>query len=192
MCLEPCIIRIPNLKQYHVYIDGNNVAYFRFNQQGKPVLSDILSLISYLIEELGFLKENIHCICDPSLRHYIDKLNEFEALIKEGVLIEAPKVADEFILSFALKENFCFIISNDKFREYIDQLPSKQWLEDRRISFMVIDEEICLSPNFDLNRIDALLLEEEENEDNEHDRQERTTLDILERIENTEGEFELF
>ena len=179
----------PYLKVNPVYIDGSNVAYSRFNELKKPILSDILLIYDYLINNLEFKHEKIHCICDPTLKYYIDKPIEYQALIREGVIIEAPKVADEFILGFAFKHDFCFIISNDRFRNYIEQLPSKQWLEIRRISFMLIDDKVCLSPNisyeglknrkiFSLNKMSPT--------------SEITTLDILKHIKDSEGSFDLF
>jgi len=92
------------------------------------------------------------------------------------------------ILSFALKHNFCFIISNDKFREYSEQLPSKKWIEDRRVSFMFIGNEICLSPNIDYKRIDLLPLNEDAIEINN----KKTTLEVLNQIEKTEGVLDLY
>ena len=134
----------------------------------------------------------IHCIFDTALRYYIDKPIEYEALIKEEVIVEAPKVADEFILSFALKHDFCFIISNDKFREYLDQLPNKQWLDDRKVPFMFLGSKVCLSPNIDYNRIDVLPLNDEVDEKIRSFKEEKTTLEILEKMEQKEGEFDLF
>ena len=188
MTLDPCFGRFPYLLEYPVYIDINNVAYSRFTKFKKPLLMDILTLIDYLRNNIGFPEENIHCICDPSLRYYIDKPNEFKALIEEGLVIEAPKVADEMILGFALKHEFCWIISNDQFREYIAQLPSKKWLEDRRVSFLIIDDGVCLSPNIDYKQIDLLPFNEREIELND----QITTLDVLNNITNTKGEFNLF
>ena len=188
MTLEPCFEELPYLLEYPVYIDVNNVAYFRFDQQEEPSLSDILLLIDYLINVIGFPKKNIYSICDPSLKHYIDQPNEFNILIKEGVILEAPKVADEMILGFALKHNFCFIVSNDKFRDYTDQLPSKKWIQERRVTFMLIGNAICLSPNIDYNKIDLLPL----NENNSEDINQLTTLDVLNNIESTKGELNLF
>lgn len=189
MCLEPCLSKIPDLTKIYVYIDGNNVAYSQFNQFKKPLLSNIIILINYLIEKIGFSKDKIHCICDPSLKYYIDKQIDYKILIEEGVVSEAPKIADEIILSFALKHEFCFVISNDKFREYIKELPSKQWLEDRRINFLIIDEEICLSPNISYERFqksEVLSL------NRMSPTSEITTLDILDKIEKSEGELNLF
>ena len=188
MTLEPCFVELPYLLEYPVYIDVNNIAYSRFSKYEKPLLSDFLLLIDYLINEIGFPKQNLYSICDPSLRYYIDKPNEFIVLINEGLILEAPKVADEMILGFALKHKFCFIISNDKFREYIDQLPSKKWIEERRVSFMFIGDDICLSPNIDYSKIDLLPL----NEDNIENVKQITTLDVLSNITNTKGEFNLF
>ena len=108
-------------------------------------------------------------------------------VIKDKVITEAPKVADEFILSFALKKEFCFIVSNDKFREYIDQLPSKEWLEERRVSFMFLGDEVCLSPNcIDIKK--HFLFKKKENVI----KHKTTTLDVFDSIKNTEGEFKLF
>ena len=113
----------------------------------------------------------------------------------------APKEADEFILSFAQKHEFCFIISNDKFRDYIDQLLSKAWLEDRRVPFMLMGDEVCLSPNVSFEIIDVLPLDDEETttqgeekrkENLTKNKPERTTLSVLARMEKTEGEFDLF
>jgi len=192
MCLEPCFVKFSCLREYPVYIDGSNVAYSSFNQWKKPLLSNIINLIGYLVKELKFAKESIFCICDPTLKYKIDKPTEYKILIKEGLIIEAPKVADEFILSFALKREFCFIISNDRFRDYLDQLPSKQWLEERRVSFMIINDDVCLSPNISYEKIDVLPLNEEESNQEEQLDSKITTLDIINRIETKKGSLDLF
>ena len=181
------------MKDCPVYIDGSNVAYSRNNDNEKPTLDDITLQLKHLIANLAFDRKNIHCICDPGLKYHIDKPIEYEALVKEGVIIEAPKVADEFILSFALKHDFCFIISNDKFREYTDQLPSQQWLEDRRISFMFVSEEVCLSPNIDYKAIESVPFKKEDPKKiKKNIKKEITTLDVLDKIKETSGEFDLF
>lgn len=192
MCLESCFAKFSYLKEFPIIIDGDNIAYSRFNKRKKPLLDDIILLINHLVEECMFKKENIFCIVGPSLKYYIDKPTEFKALIKEGIIIESPKYADEFILSFALKHEFCFIISNDKFKQYIHQLPSKQWLEDCRVSFMSIGDQVCLSPNIEYDKINVLLLNS--NEVNSHNdiKEEITTIDVFKLIKSSEGEFDLF
>jgi len=183
-------MKFPYLSEYPIYIDGSNIAYSRHNKLKKPNLSDILLVYDYLIKVLNFKKEAIYCICDPTLVYHIDKPIEYKELVKEGIIIEAPKVADEFILSFALKHNFSFIISNDRFRQYIDQLPSKQWLEDRRISFLILNNEVCLSPNINYEKIDVLQLNDGIN--NSEKACQVSTLEVLERIEKIEGDLDLF
>ncbi len=192
MCLESCFSKFPDIKDCPVYIDGSNVAYSRKNESQKPSLDDVMLQINHLVD-LKFDRENIHCICDPNLKYHIDKPIDYEVLVKEGIIIEAPKVADEFILSFALKHEFCFIISNDKFREYTDQLPSRQWLEDRRISFMFIGDNVCLSPNIDYKALESVPLKNDKpNIKDKKLKNERTTLDVLETIKESSGEFDLF
>ncbi|MFW9880252.1 MAG: hypothetical protein ACFFG0_44835 [Candidatus Thorarchaeota archaeon] len=189
MCLEPCLLETSCFKEVNIYIDGSNVAYSRYNTLKKPLLSDLLLLLDYLIKELKFKKERIFCICDPALKYNIDKPNEYIALIAEGIIIEAPKVADEFILGFALKHEFCFIISNDRFRNYIDQLPSKQWLEERRITFMIINNEVCLSPNIEYNKLSTTEICYSHSS---LPASKTTTLDVVNMIENTEGKLNIF
>ncbi len=184
MCLETAFKEFPHLEEFSIYIDGSNIAYSRHNKLKKPKLSDILLVFDYLIKTLDIKKENIRCICDPSLKYYIDKPTEYKVLIEERIIIEAPKIADEFILSFALKDEFCFIVSNDRFRQYINQLPSKEWLEERRISFMIIDNQVCFSPNIKFEK-DFFLKKKQESS-------KLTTLDVLNRIKKTEGKLELY
>lgn len=188
MCLEIVFKEFPHLNELFIYIDGSNIAYSRYNKIKKPMLSDILLVFDYLLKTLEIEKENIRCICDPTLKYYIDNPIEYEVLIKERIIIEAPKVADEFILSFALQHDFCLIISNDRFRQYINQLPSKEWLEDRRISFMIINKEVCLSPNIDFDKI----LHNKFPLNQIQESSKLSALDFLERIEKSEGDLDLF
>lgn len=193
MCLESCFSKFPYIKDCPIYIDGSNVAFSRNNNSQKPSLDEIILLFNHLIVDFEFDKKNIHCICDPGLKYHINKPIDYEALVKEGIIVEAPKVADDFILSFAMKHDFCFIISNDKFREYTHQLPSQQWLEDRRISFMFIGNEVCLSPNIDYKAIESVTFKKDNaKKTNKNTKKEMTTLDVLEKIKKTSGEFNLF
>jgi len=145
-----------------VYIDVNNVVYYGCEKDKKPKLYNFVILLSKLVNEYGFQKDKIHCICDPALRYKIDKRNEFEAFVQDELIYIAPKVADEFILSFAQKHQYCFIISNDKFRDYVPQISSRRWIEERRVTFMIMKEDICLSPNIHFNQIDLLPFDDDE------------------------------
>jgi len=192
MCLEPIIKKINKNCNIKVILDCNNIAYSRNNQVKSPSVSDILLLYKFLLDELKFKKKDIICICDPALKYRIDKPIEFQALLKERLLIEAPKVADEFILSYGLKYEFCFIISNDKFREYIDQLPYKRWVEDRRISFLFINDQVCLSPNINIEEINKVQPNDVKSKKSKENDNQITTLNILEKMEEVKGELDLY
>ncbi|KKL08222.1 hypothetical protein LCGC14_2578010, partial [marine sediment metagenome] len=78
------------------------------------------------------------------------------------------------------------------FRDYFDQLPSKQWIEERRVSFMIINDDVCLSPNISYEKIDVLPLNEEESNQKVPLDSEITTFGILNRIEKKKGNLDLF
>ena len=100
-------------------------------------------------------------------------------MIKNGTIFIAPKTADEFILLLAQRFKFCFIISNDKYRQYFEQLPDKLWLKQRKVSFMIIRNQVCLSPDIEYEALEDLISEEVE--------ENRTTLDVLRDIENNKA-----
>lgn len=151
-----------------------------YTGQGIPLLKNFTLVLNYLINELNVRVENIYCICDPNLEFIIDNKKEFNRMKKQGVIYIAPKVADEFILLLAQKFNFCFIISNDKYRQYYDQLPDKKWLIQRKVSFMIIKNQVCLSPDIEYDNLDNLRSDEKE--------ETRTTLDVIRDIENDDGD----
>lgn len=227
MCLSNLFEKDPFLVKFPIIIDVNNVVYECNNGQNKPILNDFLLMREHLLK-IGFSKDQIFCICDPKLRYNIDKKNEIESLIDDGLIKPAPagKKADEFILSLALTFPFCFVVSNDIYREYIDQLPSKEWLFERKITFMFLGEKVCLSPNIAYDKVDELQKSERiepifkenpqkktqadssiNNEREESPQIEKinndlenpkstekqtTTLDVLKRMEQSQGELNLF
>ncbi|KKN16892.1 hypothetical protein LCGC14_0971310 [marine sediment metagenome] len=187
MTLENCFTKFPTLTNLPVIIDVNNVVYQRHNGRNKPVFDDLVKLLKKL-DEIGFDRQQIISICDPLLIRNIDKPTELDKLINQNIVRPAPKNADEFILGYALQHKFCFIISNDKFREYNDQLLSRNWINERRISFMIINGKFCLSPNMDFNKM--LCSNSPSNQTMRPS--EISTLDILERLTESEGELNLF
>jgi hypothetical protein len=84
-------------------------------------------------------------ICDKSLYYCIDDKEGYSQLKTKGLLIESPEgtLADIFILQLTFHKNG-YIISNDKYREFYSVF-EKEWVEDRRIAFKVIDDIICLN-----------------------------------------------
>jgi len=146
----------PNLKNIKILIDVCNICYYRKTDNGKPILANLTSILHYLVKELKVPKQNIICISDPALVWYIDDQKRFKRMIDSGEVINSPKKADEFILGYALSCEFCLIISNDKYREYLKQLPREEWLQDRSVNFMIINGVTILSPNIELERIEIL------------------------------------
>ncbi|MFW9874307.1 MAG: hypothetical protein ACFFG0_14475 [Candidatus Thorarchaeota archaeon] len=179
LSIEKIVQSIPAIKKSNFIIDVSNVCYAG---QDIPILNNLILVLNYLIKELNITSENIYSICDPNLQFIIDNKKDFNKFIKNGTVFIAPKTADEFILLLAQKFEFCFIISNDKYRQYHDQLPNKHWLNQRKVSFMLIRDQVCLSPDIEYEALEYLI----SNEPEEH----RTTLDVLEDIENNRSDSE--
>ncbi len=176
---------IPKQVEIKVLIDVNNVCH---NGQKRPKLINLLQVLDHIVKEINILPENIFSICDPNLRFIIDDKKEFERLLRNGTVYISPKIADEFILLLAQKFEFCFIVSNDKYRQYSEQVPDKNWLKTRKISFMVIKGYVCLSPDINYDECDLLLGKL----GLENIPKVKTTLNVLEDIEKTEGELDLY
>lgn len=176
-----------------IFIDGSNVAYHRYNKAKQPLIRDLLLVIDFLTKELKIDSRLIYCICDPGLIHYIDDPDTYKELINQRRIIEASKKADEFILSYAQKFDHCFIVSNDKFKEFRLQLPSTQWLEERRVPFMIIGEKVCLSPIIDGRSLKNLYIKKKQAKKSRQFIQKgRTTLEVIKKMEESSGELNLF
>ena len=57
---------------------------------------------------------------------------------------------------------------------------------------MFLGTKVCLSPNIDYNKINVLPLNDDVDERIKSFKEEKTTLEILEKMEQKEGEFDLF
>jgi hypothetical protein len=117
-------------------VDGSNVAYS--TEGGKPAVANLLAMQQKLAED-GF--EPI-ILVDAALRHSIDDSSRFEQLVDAGAVRQAPAGtdADYFILSFA-RELDAAIVSNDRFRDRIQQFPE---VHDRIIRYMILNGEVVL------------------------------------------------
>lgn len=119
-----------------VLVDGSNVAYA---VEGEPPRVANIIVIRDKLREEGF--EPI-IVADAALRHSIDDPKQYERLIDEGQVRQAPAGtdADYFILSFARELN-ASIVSNDRFRDRIKQFPEAR---ERVIRFMIVQDEVVL------------------------------------------------
>ena len=126
----------PPVDERLVLIDGSNVAHS--SEGEKPRLANIL-LIEEKIREDGM--EPI-IVADAALRHQIDRRGDYEKLVDDGKIKQAPAGtdADYFILSFA-RELGASIVSNDRYRDRIARYPE---VEERIIRYMIVADEVVL------------------------------------------------
>ena len=117
-------------------VDGSNVAHS--TERGAARLTNILLVCEKLAEE-GY--ESI-VVVDAALRHQIDQEAEYEKLVDQGRIRQAPAGtdADYFILSFA-RELEASIVSNDRFRNREKSFPE---VAERIIRYMIVNAEVVL------------------------------------------------
>jgi hypothetical protein len=108
------------------------------NMQTKNV-----QLIKDLIISEGF---DPILVTDANTLHHIDSKDEFEKLVKKGIIRQAPagRKADIFVLKLARKQN-CRFITNDKYSdpEYREEF-GKEWIRKNRITFIFTDGVLVL------------------------------------------------
>jgi hypothetical protein len=119
-----------------VLVDASNVAHA--TEGGEARLQNI-KLVQDKLREEGF--EPL-IVADAALRHQIDDKSEYERLIDDGKVHQAPAGtdADFFILSFA-RELEARILTNDRFRDRAQEFAEER---DRVIRFMIVDGEVVL------------------------------------------------
>src|SRR3990172_1640732 len=99
-----------------VIVDASNVAR---SLRGEGRLALLTSVLGYL-SGLGY---RVIAVADASLRHVIDRREEFERLVTDGPVVQAPAgaSADEYISAVARRYvnagRRVLIVSNDRFVE---------------------------------------------------------------------------
>lgn len=134
-----------------VIVDASNVAHFGKGKEGQPTLDNVLKSIEAL-KGLGY---EPFAIADASLRHEIDKKEEFNKLLEEEKVHQVPSgtTADHFILKIAEEEN-AKILSNDIFREYNDEFKD---IASRRIPYSIKDGEISIGTSSKPKKVKNIL-----------------------------------
>jgi len=129
-------------------VDGSNIAY-GVGKKCAPILQNLL----HVLDELHKFDLHVIVIVDATLRHYIDRPKELEALINSDKILQAPagRTADVFLLQLALKRQDkgepVYILTNDMFphKEAGGVIP--------RIAFMIAkigeDKEIVFIPSLE-------------------------------------------
>ncbi len=137
----------PNFKEKKYAIDGANVCYIELDEKGRPKIGN-LQLLMKTLTKMGVKKENMYIFCDANLKYKIDNRHEYTRLINQGIIKETPAgiKADEFILSFCYDHQNALIVSNDLFKEYYPQLPSSNWICEKRITVMKVNNEMLIVP----------------------------------------------
>ncbi|MHB1170779.1 MAG: NYN domain-containing protein [Longimicrobiales bacterium] len=115
-------------------VDGSNVAH---STEGDSARLENITLVCDRLREDGF--EPI-VVADAALRHQIDQADEYEVLVENGTIRQAPAGtdADYFILSFA-RELDAAVVSNDRYRDRMDAFPEAR---DRVIRYMIVNGEV--------------------------------------------------
>jgi hypothetical protein len=119
-----------------ILVDGANVAFVELSATDKPKVSNLVA-VRRALEERGY--EPI-IIADASLRHEVDDPRQWEALVDEQDIRQAPAGtdADYFILETANRYD-ARVVSNDEFESYRDEYP---WIEERRVPLMIINGHV--------------------------------------------------
>lgn len=115
-------------------VDGSNVAH---STEGESARLENITLVCDRLREDGF--EPV-VVADAALRHQIDQPRDYEELVENGTIKQAPAGtdADYFILSFA-RELDAAVVSNDRYRDRMDAFPEAR---DRVIRFMIVNGEV--------------------------------------------------
>jgi hypothetical protein len=115
-------------------VDASNVAHS--SEGDRAVLDNIRVVCDKLVEE-GYTPI---VVADAALRHQIDDPGQYEELVENGTIRQAPAGtdADYFILSFA-RELDASVVSNDRFRDRQQAFPEAR---DRAIRYMIVSGEV--------------------------------------------------
>ncbi len=121
-----------------VVVDGANVAYAEKSADGAPRVSNLVAAVK-LLQEKGY---SPIIIVDASLYHDIDDPKQLDGLLENQVIHQAPSQtdADYFVLETADRYD-AWILTNDNYEEYRDDYT---WIEERRVPFMVINDDMVL------------------------------------------------
>lgn len=124
-------------KKPYCVIDGNNVAYYL----GNPSIKAIKQARVVLRKEFEPI-----IIVSAALRHKIDDVMELTRLINLGWIIEAESKTDDdvTVIEEAYRKK-CIIVSNDNYKEYIEEYTSPDWSLSKNIrNYRFIDNKFKL------------------------------------------------
>ena len=123
-----------------IIVDLANILFIDRDDKGNFKVKNIRKVYSTLLEE----NYDPYLILDAPLRHSMDFKQEYEELVEDGIVYQAPagRKADKFFLKIA-KAFKCKFLTNDLCKEYYDDY-GKEWIRENRKTFMFIDGELIL------------------------------------------------
>lgn len=189
---------MPEFKKKIYGIDVPSVCNLKRNSNGKPMIKIFDRTVENL-NNLGIPQTRIIGFSDCNFQYYVDNIKHYKNLIRSGLIIEMPAgiKADKAIIAYCLKHEDAVYISQDLFREYYKYLPYNEWILERRICLVLVNDELFLIPMAD--EVNKKPIKEKEypkgytlkslefkkkkkpNKDTY-----RTTIDVLQNIEETQ------
>ena len=125
-----------------VIVDLTNILMSGLNIEKKMKTKNVLLIRDQIISE-GF---NPILVTDANTKHHMDDKDEFDKLVKNETIKQAPaaRKADIFVLKLARKWN-CRFITNDMYSdlEYVKEF-GKAWIQDNRVTFIFTDGQLIL------------------------------------------------
>lgn len=123
-----------------LYVDIANILYMDHDGNDKLKVKNIPKLISTL-KGLGY---SPILIADSSIKHQMDDKKEYERMIVEKTVREAPagKDADIDIIDHAMNED-CKFLTNNLYRDSFDKF-DKDWIFSHRLTCTFADGEIVI------------------------------------------------
>ena len=150
---------------------------------------DVFDKARNYLKSHGVPESHIITFSDASFKYYVDNSKKYFNYIEKGLIIEMPAgiKADKGILAYCLEHEDAVFVSHGLMREYYPFLPYDKWIVERRICLLLIQDEVFFIPM--LGEIPEKFIQ-----DSMELIQKRTTLDILEEIENSnkDSEWNLF
>jgi hypothetical protein len=125
-------------QRLNVIVDGTNVAYY-LSPDGIPRVVNLSRAYRSLVS--AGLKPIF--VVSSALKYKIDKIEQLQTMIQDGIVIEAPRGSDDDlkIIQLADRQN-ADIVSNDRFLNWINRYP---WVSSRLRKYRMTPSGLILN-----------------------------------------------
>lgn len=149
---------VPSYMSQYFLVDGNNIANAIKDKNGKFKVENIKSVYRYLTEDLHVEKSKIFIFIDETTPCYVDDKEAFLNLETETQLSICPRNMSSlgFLLSLALQLEYCFIITNAPYEQYLIELENPFWIKCRIVKYLLVDRFIILCPEMSCDDLKQL------------------------------------